>query len=540
MENQKMFCFQCQETAKGTGCTVKGVCGKQVPTARLMDELLAAARAAAWLACKTSCKDGGEEWLRSMGRQLADALFSTITNANFSDESLRRKRDAMLRLRDELKVKAEKRGVGIPDWPGMAFGGDGRSCGIEEIGVLRTADEDVRSLKELVAYGLKGIAAYYDHAARLGKENAEIIKFVCSALAATADPLADRETLLRLVMETGSMGVEAMALLDAANTEAYGNPEITEVSIGTRKNPGILISGHDLHDIDQLLEQTAGTGIDIYTHSEMLPAHYYPKLKRFPHLAGNYGGAWWQQREEMERFHGPVIFTSNCIVPPRPDSTYANRAFTLNATGYPGWRHIPEDESGRKDFTEVIAMARQSAPPDEIEKGTIVGGFAHEQTAALADKIVSGIRSGAVSRLVVMSGCDGRMKSREYYTEYARQLPPDTLILTSGCAKYRYIKLPLGKIGELPRVLDAGQCNDSYSWAITALRLKEALGLHDVGELPVTFNIAWYEQKAVIVLLALLSLGFKDIRLGPTLPAFLSPGVGKVLRDEFGLAPAAC
>ena len=495
MNDLRMFCFQCQETARGTGCTTRGVCGKLPETSMYMDILLSIV--------KTMGTVAEEKRSDEISQFITDSLFATITNANFDDESLKKRIQHGLRLLEKMR------------------GYD---------------NEDVRSLKELVMFGLKGMAAYYEHAARLGKTDDRIISFMCHALSMVSKPNVSEEELFNLVLETGKVGVDVMALLDKANTEAYGNPEMTKVNIGVGKRPGILISGHDLHDIEDLLRQTEGMDIDVYTHSEMLPAHYYPKLKKYKQLVGNYGNAWWRQKEEFESFHGPIIFTTNCIVPPLGDASYADKVFTLNSTGYPGWRHIPTGDNGHKDFSEVIALAKNCKPPTAIEEGEIIGGFAHAQVLALADKIVEAVKSGAIKKFVVMSGCDGRMKSREYYEEFAKSLPKDTIILTSGCAKYRYIKLPLGDINGIPRVLDAGQCNDSYSWVVVALKLKELFNAHHINELPIVFNIAWYEQKAVIVLLSLLSLGIKNIHIGPTLPAFVSPNVLKVLVDKFGLS----
>lgn len=530
MKKPEMFCFQCQETAMGTGCTIKGVCGKLPQLSNHMDMLLAIVRGVGTLADLLHCYD-------KVGPFITDALFATITNANFDDDSIKERVRKGIMLRDSLLDQAKVQGKVIPSYPEITL-----SCSdakAEEygcnMGVLRYDCEDVRSLKELTMYGLKGIAAYYEHAVRLGMRDERIIAFVCHALAVIADPDVGQEDLLALVMDTGKCGVDVMALLDKANTTAYGDPVVTKVSTGVRGNPGILISGHDLHDIEDLLRQTVGTGVDVYTHSEMLPAHYYPKLKKYKHLVGNYGNAWWQQREEFEKFNGPIVFTTNCIVPPFVHSTYATRVFTLNSTGYHGWRHIPTDATGHKDFSEVIALALRCPPPVALESGEITGGFAHSQVLQLTDKIVDAVKTGAVKRFVVMSGCDGRMRSRQYYTDFAKALPPDTVILTSGCAKYRYIKLPLGTINGIPRVLDAGQCNDSYSWVIVAMKLRDIFGVKHVNDLPITFNIAWYEQKAVIVLLALLSLGIKNIHLGPTLPAFLSPNVLDVLKGKFHL-----
>ena len=542
MNENKMFCFQCQETAKGTGCTVKGVCGKLPQTSMYMDLLLAVVRAVGTIADtmkeKVCAKDSiGHECHKNVGAFITDALFSTITNANFDDDSIKHRIKEGLKLRNQLMEKAKEAGVKLPDYPEFHLNCEEGACSLQakQLGVLRYASADIRSLKELTMYGLKGMAAYYEHAARLGYEDERIIDFMCHALAMITKPDVEVDELVNLVLDTGKTGVDVMALLDRANTSVYGNPEMTKVNIGVGKKPGILISGHDLHDIEDLLRQTEGTGIDVYTHSEMLPAHYYPKLKQYRHLVGNYGNAWWKQKEEFEQFHGPIIFTTNCIVPPLANASYKNRVFTLNSTGYPGWKHIPTGKDGHKDFSEVIAMAKTCEPPTELEHGEIIGGFAHAQVFALADKIVEAVKSGAIKKFVVMSGCDGRMRSREYYADFAKALPHDTVILTSGCAKYRYIKLPLGDINGIPRVLDAGQCNDSYSWALVAMKLKEIFKANDINDLPIVFNIAWYEQKAVIVLLGLLSLGIKNIHIGPTLPAFVSPAVLDVLVEKFGL-----
>lgn len=542
MNENKMFCFQCQETAKGTGCTVKGVCGKLPQTSMYMDLLLAVVRAVGTIADtmkeKVCAKDSiGHECHKNVGAFITDALFSTITNANFDDDSIKHRIKEGLKLRNQLMEKAKEAGVKLPDYPEFHLNCEDGACSLQakQLGVLRYASADIRSLKELTMYGLKGMAAYYEHAARLGYEDERIIDFMCHALAMITKPDVEVDELVNLVLDTGKTGVDVMALLDKANTSVYGNPEMTKVNIGVGKKPGILISGHDLHDIEDLLRQTEGTGIDVYTHSEMLPAHYYPKLKQYQHLVGNYGNAWWKQKEEFEQFHGPIIFTTNCIVPPLANASYKNRVFTLNSTGYPGWKHIPTGKDGHKDFSEVIAMAKTCEPPTELEHGEIIGGFAHAQVFALADKIVEAVKSGAIKKFVVMSGCDGRMRSREYYADFAKALPHDTVILTSGCAKYRYIKLPLGDINGIPRVLDAGQCNDSYSWALVAMKLKEIFKANDINDLPIVFNIAWYEQKAVIVLLGLLSLGIKNIHIGPTLPAFVSPAVLDVLVEKFGL-----
>lgn len=533
MTENKMFCFQCQETAKGTGCTIKGVCGKEAETSKWQDLLLSVVRGVG-----TIQHTLGENASKEVADFLVDALFSTITNANFDDQSILNKVDTGIALKKQLLEAALSKNITFPNYQEVHWGGEKSdySAEGEREGVLRNENADLRSLKELTVLGLKGIAAYYDHAARLGETNEEIIAFICKALATITAPDADMETLLGIVLETGKYGVDVMALLDKANTETYGNPELTKVNIGVGKKPGILISGHDLKDIEDLLIQTEGTGIDVYTHGEMLPAHYYPQLKKYKHLVGNYGNAWWKQKEEFASFNGPIVFTTNCIVPPAKNANYAERVFTTNSTGFPGWKHIVTGEDGKKDFAEVIALAKTCDAPQEIETGEIVGGFAHAQVFALADQVVEAVKSGAIRKFVVMSGCDGRMKSRNYYEEFAKALPKDVVILTSGCAKYKYNKLNLGDINGIPRVLDAGQCNDSYSWAVVALKLKEIFGANDINDLPIFFNIAWYEQKAVIVLLALLYLGVKNIHIGPTLPAFVSEGVLQVLVDNFGLA----
>ena len=533
MTENKMFCFQCQETAKGTGCTIKGVCGKEAETSKWQDLLLSVVRGVG-----TIQHTLGENASKEVADFLVDALFSTITNANFDDQSILNKVDTGIALKKQLLETALSKNITFPNYQEVHWGGEKSdySAEGEREGVLRNENADLRSLKELTVLGLKGIAAYYDHAARLGETNEEIIAFICKALATITAPDADMETLLGIVLETGKYGVDVMALLDKANTETYGNPELTRVNIGVGKKPGILISGHDLKDIEDLLIQTEGTGVDVYTHGEMLPAHYYPQLKKYKHLVGNYGNAWWKQKEEFASFNGPIVFTTNCIVPPAKNANYAERVFTTNSTGFPGWKHIATGEDGKKDFAEVIALAKTCDAPQEIESGEIVGGFAHAQVFALADQVVEAVKSGAIRKFVVMSGCDGRMKSRNYYEEFAKALPKDVVILTSGCAKYKYNKLNLGDINGIPRVLDAGQCNDSYSWAVVALKLKEIFGANDINDLPIFFNIAWYEQKAVIVLLALLYLGVKNIHIGPTLPAFVSEGVLQVLVDNFGLA----
>lgn len=526
-----MFCFQCQETAKGTGCILSGVCGKTPEVANMQDLLLFVVRGIA-VYNQALRKDG-----RSSARAdkfIFDALFTTITNANFDKHAIIEKIKKGLELKKDLsnQVTIEH----APDectWYGDETEFEEKA---QTVGVLRTSDEDIRSLKELVHYGIKGMAAYVEHAYNLGYENPEIFSFMQYALAELTREDITMDELITLTLATGNHGVQAMAQLDTANTSHYGNPEISEVNIGVRNNPGILVSGHDLKDIEELLQQTEGTGIDIYTHSEMLPAHYYPQLKKYKHLAGNYGNAWWKQKEEFESFNGPILFTTNCIVPPRPNATYKDRIYTTGATGLEGATYIPERKDGKqKDFSVIIEHARRCQPPVAIESGKIVGGFAHAQVIALADKVVEAVKSGAIRKFFVMAGCDGRMKSRSYYTEFAEKLPADTVILTAGCAKYRYNKLPLGDINGIPRVLDAGQCNDSYSLAIIAMKLQEVFGLKDINDLPIVYNIAWYEQKAVIVLLALLALGVKKIHLGPTLPAFLSPNVKQVLIDNFGI-----
>ncbi len=532
-----MFCFQCQETARNQGCTVKGVCGKEPQTAALMDLLLYVSRGVAIV----------QKSLREKGLAadlpdhfLMDALFCTITNANFDDTAISERIDKAFALKKELLQKARENGVDVPDMPevNIEVVPDGYQAKAAEVGVLSESNEDARSLKQLTIYGLKGMAAYADHALNLGFEDKEIYRFMEEALYQVSRNDIPVDELISLVLKTGETGVKAMALLDKANTTAYGNPEMTKVNIGVGKNPGILISGHDLKDMEELLEQTAGTGVDVYTHGEMLPANYYPKFKKYDHFVGNYGNSWWKQREEFEAFNGVILFTTNCIVPPLKDATYLERMYTTNSAGYPGAKHIPaRKEGGKKDFSELIEKAKQCQPPKEIEKGEIIGGFAHHQVLALADQIVDAVKSGAIKRFVVMAGCDGRMKSRQYYTDYALALPKDNVILTAGCAKYRYNKLPLGDINGIPRVLDAGQCNDSYSLVVIALALKDVFGVESVNDLPIFYNIAWYEQKAVIVLLALLSLGVKNIHLGPTLPAFLSPNVTSVLVEKFGIGP---
>ena len=526
----KMFCYQCQETAGCTGCTRVGVCGKQPDVAAMQDLLVYVTKGLS--AVTTALRAQGEAVEGEINHLITLNLFTTITNANFDKEAVE------ARIRDTLAVKEKLLAqVEHKDQLPLAALWDGTGsweAKAAQVGVLSTENEDIRSLRELITYGLKGLSAYSKHANALLQDDGEVDAFLQRALAATLDDSLSADDLVALTMETGKYGVQGMALLDKANTQAYGNPQITKVSIGVGKNPGILVSGHDLRDLEMLLEQTQGTGVDVYTHSEMLPAHYYPAFQKYPNFVGNYGNAWWKQKEEFETFHGPILMTTNCIVPPK--DSYKDRLYTTGAAGYPGCKHIPGGIGETKDFSALIEHAKKCAPPQEIERGEIVGGFAHAQVLALADKIVEAVQSGAIKKFVVMAGCDGRAKSREYYTEFAKALPQDAVILTAGCAKYKYNKLDLGDIGGIPRVLDAGQCNDSYSLAVIALKLKEVFGLEDINQLPIIYNIAWYEQKAVIVLLALLYLGVKNIHLGPTLPAFLSPNVAKVLVDNFGIA----
>lgn len=533
-----MFCYQCQETAQGIGCTKRGVCGKSDDLANIQDLLIYLLKGISIYSSRA--REIGVE-NEKVNQFIFNSLFMTITNANWDKMVFIEKIKEGIKLREEIKSQLLKAGGTLPKnlpdcatWKAeteVEFENKGNSS---EVGVLTTENEDVRSLRELLTYGLKGIAAYVEHSFNLGYENKEIYAFIQKGLAATTDNSLSVDDLIALVLECGKYGVDAMALLDKANTETYGNPEITKVNIGVKKNPGILISGHDLKDMEELLEQTEGTGIDVYTHGEMLPANYYPAFKKYKNFVGNYGNAWWKQNEEFEKFNGPILMTTNCLTSPR--NSYRNRVFTTGTVGYKGMIHIPDRKDGKpKDFSKIIEMAKKCSPPTEIEKGEIVGGFAHNQVIALADKIVEAVKSGAIKRFFVMAGCDGRMKSRNYYTEFAEKLPKDTIILTAGCAKYRYNKLKLGDIGGIPRVLDAGQCNDSYSLAVIALKLKEVFGLDDINKLPISYNIAWYEQKAVIVLLALLYLGIKDIHLGPTLPAFLSPNVTKVLVEKFNI-----
>ena len=529
-----MFCFQCQETAKNTGCTIKGVCGKTEDVAKLQDLLIYVTKGISQVSMLARRNGIINEKIAFV---VNENLFTTITNANFDKDAIAKKIIKTIDLRESLKGELADKGVsldGLHDaatWMNRDI--DVMEMKAETIGILTIEDEDIRSLKELITYGLKGMAAYAEHADNLEYKDGELELFMQSTMAELLEEKTADE-LVALTLETGKYGVNAMALLDKANTSTYGNPEITEVNIGVKDRPGILISGHDLKDMEQLLEQTKDSGIDIYTHGEMLPANYYPKFKKYDNFVGNYGNAWWKQDKEFASFNGPILMTTNCIVPVK--DTYKDRIFTTGATGYPGVVHINPDENGNKDFSEIIELAKTCQSPIEIEKGTIVGGFAHNQVIALADKIVDAVKSGAIKQFFVMAGCDGRMKSRNYYTEFAEALPKDTVILTAGCAKYRYNKLNLGDIGGIPRVLDAGQCNDSYSLAIIALKLKEVFELNDINELPISYNIAWYEQKAVIVLLALLYLGVKNIHLGPTLPAFLSPNVVNVLVENLGIA----
>ena len=530
MENQ-MFCYQCQETAGCSGCTRVGVCGKQPDVAAMQDLLVYATKGIS--AVTTTLRQEGVAIQPAVNHMITLNLFTTITNANFSKEAIIARIQETLSEKDLLLSKLTNKDV-LPEaalWNGSVEEFDTKAAAV---GVLSTENEDIRSLRELITYGLKGLSAYSKHANVLLQDNEEIDAFMQRALAATLDDSLSADDLIALTLETGKYGVDGMALLDNANTSTYGNPEITKVNIGVGTRPGILVSGHDLRDLEMLLKQTQGSGVDVYTHSEMLPAHYYPAFKKYPNFVGNYGNAWWKQKEEFESFHGPILMTTNCIVPPK--GSYKDRLYTTGAAGYPGCKHISGEIGEEKDFSAIIEQAKHCAPPEEIERGEIIGGFAHNQVLALADDIVTAVKSGAIRKFVVMAGCDGRMKSRNYYTDFAKALPKDTVILTAGCAKYKYNKLNLGDIGGIPRVLDAGQCNDSYSLAVIALKLKEVFGLEDINELPIIYNISWYEQKAVIVLLALLYLGVKNIHLGPTLPAFLSPNVAKVLVDNFGIA----
>lgn len=527
---QKMFCYQCQETAGCKGCTMSGVCGKKPDVAAMQDLLVYVTKGIS--AITTALRQEGKQVSAKINHLITLNLFTTITNANFDKESIESRIRATLTEKEVLLKQVTNLTVlpeaakwnGTENWEEKA----------RTVGVLSTENEDIRSLRELITYGLKGLSAYSKHANVLLEDNDEVDAFLQKALAATLNDNLSVEDLIALTMETGKYGVSGMAMLDKANTDSYGTPEITKVNIGVRKNPGILVSGHDLRDLEMLLEQTQGTGVDVYTHSEMLPAHYYPAFKKYPNFVGNYGNAWWKQKEEFESFNGPILMTTNCIVPPK--DSYKNRLYTTGAAGYPGCTHIPGEIGEQKNFSAIIEHAKKCVAPSEIETGEIIGGFAHAQVLALADKVVEAVKSGAIKKFVVMAGCDGRAKSRDYYTEFAKALPKDTVILTAGCAKYKYNKLPLGDINGIPRVLDAGQCNDSYSLAVIALKLKEVFGLDDINDLPIIYNIAWYEQKAVIVLLALLYLGVKNIHLGPTLPAFLSPNVAKVLIENFGIA----
>ncbi len=530
MEN-KMFCYQCQETAGCSGCTIKGVCGKTPEVAAMQDLLIYVTKGLS--AVTTRLRAEGTKVAEEVNHLVTVNLFTTITNANFDLEEIADRVEMTLNTKAQL-LEQVKDSSTLPAAAKWCVSRDEYGAAANGVGVLATKDEDIRSLRELITYGLKGLAAYMKHANALLHEDQQVDAFIQEALAKTLDDSLTVNDLVALTLETGKFGVQGMALLDKANTDTYGNPEITKVDIGVRKNPGILISGHDLKDLEMLLEQTKGTGVDVYTHSEMLPAHYYPFFKKYDNFAGNYGNAWWKQKEEFESFNGPILMTTNCIVPPK--DSYKDRLWTTGAAGYPGCRHIDGKYGETKDFSAIIQQAKECPAPTEIETGEIVGGFAHEQVFTLADPIVEAVKSGAIKKFVVMAGCDGRMKSRNYYTEFAQALPKDTVILTAGCAKYKYNKLNLGDINGIPRVLDAGQCNDSYSLALIALKLKEIFGLDDVNELPIAFNIAWYEQKAVIVLLALLHLGVKNIHLGPTLPAFLSPNVANVLVENFGIA----
>lgn len=532
MDN-KMFCFQCQETAKGTGCTAVGVCGKKPEVASMQDLLIYVTKGLSFIT--TELRNDGKTITKETNHLITVNLFTTITNANFNKNAIVERIKKTLELKARLISQLERK-EGLPDaviWSGQEAEFEEKAVS-QQVGVLSTENEDIRSLREMITYGLKGLAAYSKHANALMHDDEEVDAFIQRALAKTLDDSLSVDDLVALTLETGKYGVEGMALLDKANTETYGNPEITKVDIGVRNNPGILVSGHDLKDFEQLLEQTKDTGIDVYTHSEMLPAHYYPAFKKYPNFVGNYGNAWWRQKEEFDKFNGPILMTTNCIVPPL--DSYKDRLWTTGAAGYPGCKHIEGGYGSIKDFSAIIEQAKNCQPPQEIETGSIVGGFAHEQVFALADKIVDVVKSGDIRKFVVMGGCDGRMKSRDYYRDFAEKLPKDVVILTAGCAKYRYNKLNLGEIGGIPRVLDAGQCNDSYSLALIALKLKEVFGLEDINDLPLEFNIAWYEQKAVIVLLALLYLGVKNMHLGPTLPGFLSPNVANVLIKNFGIS----
>lgn len=536
---EKMFCFQCQETSKNTGCTVKGVCGKTADVANLQDLLMFLCKGISHYTVRL--RELGIE-IPEINKFITDSLFMTITNANFDKSRFITRILMAYEMRNAAKERLISAGGNIEciTYDGAFWTGESEEEMAEkalDAGILTTKNEDIRSLRELTTYGLKGMAAYAEHAFNLGYEDNEIYGFMQRALVDVTNDSLTADELTALVLETGRYGVQAMALLDKANTSSYGNPEITKVNLGVRKNPGILISGHDMKDMEELLKQTEGTGVDVYTHSEMLPANYYPAFKKYKHFVGNYGSSWWHQTEDFENFNGVILFTTNCIVPPKRSSTYTDRVYTTGASGFEGFKHIEDRKDGQpKDFSALIAHAQKCAPPEEIESGEIIGGFAHNQVIALADKVVDAVKTGAIRKFFVMGGCDGRMSGRNYYTEFAEKLPKDTVILTAGCAKYRYNKLPLGDINGIPRILDAGQCNDSFSLVKIALALKEAFGLDDLNDLPIVYNIAWYEQKAVIVLLALLSLGVKNIHLGPTLPAFLSPNVINVLVNNFGIS----
>ena len=529
--NNDMFCFQCQEAAGCTGCTKVGVCGKSPELAKIQDLLIYVTKGLSTVT--TALRGQGEKISPEINHYITLNLFTTITNANFDDEVFYQRVAETLKIKEELLTKVNNKDAlnEAAKWNGSTKAEYDAKAAV--VGVLATENEDIRSLRELIIYGIKGLSAYVKHANELGYDNDDINEFMQKALAKTLDNSLSVDELVALTLETGKVGVDGMALLDSANTGTYGNPEITKVNIGVGGNPGILISGHDLKDLEQLLEQTKGTGVDVYTHSEMLPAHYYPEFKKYDNFVGNYGNAWWKQKEEFESFNGPILMTTNCIVPPK--DSYKERLFTTGSSGFPGCVHIEKDENGKKDFSQIIELAKTCSEPTQIEEGEIIGGFAHNQVLALADQVVEAVKSGAIKKFFVMAGCDGRQKSRNYYTDFAAALPKDTVIMTAGCAKYKYNKLELGDINGIPRVLDAGQCNDSYSLAVIALKLKEVFGLEDINQLPIAFNIAWYEQKAVIVLLSLLYLGVKNIHLGPTLPAFLSPNVANVLVENFGI-----
>jgi len=532
-----MFCYQCQETSRNQGCTLRGVCGKSPELCHLMDLSIYAMKGLAFVSAKLLEHN---VYHREDAITIMQGLFRTITNTNWNEEQFKLSISNLIKLRDkrkaELEAISQDKNLKYPEAVLFHISVEEYESFGAQVGVLSSENEDIRSLRETIIYGLKGISAYGDHSAVLGYYDDDLNQFIFKALAATLDDTLSPEQLTNLVIKTGEYAVKVMELLDRANTETYGVPEPTKVNLGVGNRPGILVSGHDLKDLAELLEQSEGAGIDIYTHGEMLPANYYPALKKYSHLYGNYGSSWWHQLDEFEKFNGPILMTTNCLVPLRKENTYLNRLYTTGMTAYPGATHIPDREPGKaKDFSAIIAQAKKCTPPIELENGTIVGGFNYRTVLSMADKIIEAVKSGAIKRFVVMAGCDGRMPSRQYYTEVAKKLPSDAVILTAGCAKYRYIKLNLGEIEGIPRVLDAGQCNDSYSLAVIALKLKEAFGLEDINQLPIAFDIAWYEQKAIAVLLALLSLGFKNIRLGPTLPAFLSPNVAKVIIDTFGL-----